>query len=64
MLNSVVYRFKNDRDISSPLAFAFLMVLSFVVAYLIISKAQEITEDAKYSPAFNIELRAGKIQNH
>ncbi|MDR3558815.1 MAG: hypothetical protein P4L62_02210 [Candidatus Pacebacteria bacterium] len=49
-----------NQDISGPLALIFLMVVSFAVAWYTVSIGQEVVDNAKNSPAFNIQKRIKK----
>jgi hypothetical protein len=49
-----------DQQVSTHLAFALVLVLSFWVAWFTMSKAQEIIKNSKQSTAFNIEKRMQK----
>lgn len=51
---------KLDQNVSTHLSFILLLVLSFLVAWFSISKAQEIIRNSKESSAFNIEKRVQK----
>jgi hypothetical protein len=45
------------QEISSPLAFVFLMILSTVVAWVTVVKAQEVINGAQQSDAISINNR-------
>lgn len=49
--------FDPRQNISSPLAFVFLMILSMVVAWVTVVKAQEVINGAQRSDAININNR-------
>jgi hypothetical protein len=46
-----------DQKVSSQLAFIFILLLSFVVAWYTIDTGQEIVENAKTSTTFNVYKR-------
>jgi hypothetical protein len=45
--------FSFDQKVSSQLAFIFILILSFVVAWFTVSTGQEIVDNAKTSATFN-----------
>jgi hypothetical protein len=49
--------FNLDQKVSSQLAFIFLLVLSFVVAWCTVNAGQEVADNSKTSAAFNLDKR-------
>jgi|GEM_PF-5922494 hypothetical protein len=47
-----------QQKISPLAAFSFMILLSCLVAWFTLSKADEVIKSAQYSPAFNINVRA------
>jgi len=50
----------NSIIVSSPLAIFFLMLLSFLVAWYTVSASEDIINNAKNSPSFNLNERIQK----
>lgn len=48
------------REISPYLAFPLMLIFSFLLAFFMVSKAQEIVERSKEAPVFNLEKRMEK----
>jgi hypothetical protein len=44
-----------DQSVSTHLSFVFILILSFLVSWFTLSKAQEIISNAKDAAAFNIQ---------
>jgi len=62
MKNSYIHIFKHDQVISSPLAFVFLIVFGFSVAWYCLRVAGEIVGNTKDSAIVNINKRAGYVK--
>ncbi|HPN96298.1 MAG TPA: hypothetical protein PLK35_00880 [Candidatus Moranbacteria bacterium] len=54
----IINKFNVDQKVSSYLAFLFLLVISFLVTWFIINKAEKIVEDAANSQTFDMDKRA------
>jgi hypothetical protein len=54
--NKYIFRFSNDKEIFSPLAFAFLLVFSFAVAWYCLRIADEVVSGFEASPVLNIKV--------
>ncbi|HLN19281.1 MAG TPA: hypothetical protein VK255_03885 [Patescibacteria group bacterium] len=54
---NIFFSFRGDQDISSPLAFSFILVFGFAIVYYLTLVAEKIVVESKNSPSFNIEKR-------